>query len=208
MNTLSAITMSLERAWTAIRTAYPDVRPAIITVYLHARGDRRGHFRQSCWTTINAQGARDEVHISSHILKEGPISVFQTLLHEAGHSICVTRNVQDVSRQGRYHNLNFGIVARTLGLVTASDPKIGVVTTGITDAARDMFSHVLVDLAETLDLYQDLRVQPQGRKPKGKSTSVKLQCPTCGRIIRASAKTVKGGPIECVPCNEDFHIVG
>jgi hypothetical protein len=43
---LSNLTHALEKAWTAIRTVHPGVRPAVITVYRHAKGDRRGpcHF--------------------------------------------------------------------------------------------------------------------------------------------------------------------
>ena len=200
MTTLSIVTSALERSWTAIRTVHPDVREAAMVVYLHPRGDRRGHYWQESWTTRD-NGSLDEVHVSSHILSEGSESVFRTLLHEACHSIAIARGVQDTSRQGRYHNGQFCSLAWELGLVTVADKAIGCVTTAMTAKAQQRFVNPLAELSEALDLWQDAGAYQVFRKGKpGGTQSVKLQCPVCGRIVRASRSCVDFGPITCGVC--------
>jgi hypothetical protein len=200
MTTLSIVTSALERSWTAIRTVHPDVREAAMVVYLHPRGDRRGHYWQESWTTRD-NGSLDEVHVSSHILSEGSESVFRTLLHEACHSTAITRGLKDTSRQGRYHNRQFYSLAWEFGLVTLTDRTIGCVTTGMTARAQKLFANPLAELAQALDLWQDLGAYQAGRKGKAKgSRSVKLVCPECKRIVRASRACVDYGPITCGVC--------
>lgn len=200
MTTLSIVTSALERSWTAIRTVHPDVRDAAMVVYLHPRGDRRGHYWQESWTTRD-NGSLDEVHVSSHILAEGAESVFRTLLHEACHSIAITRGVQDTSRQNRYHNGEFSKLAWELGLVTVADRAIGCVTTAMSPKAQNRFRNPLSELADALDLWQDQGVYATLRVGKPKTTkSVKLVCPECERIIRASRSCVDFGPITCGVC--------
>jgi hypothetical protein len=203
MTVLSTVSSALERSWTAIRTVYPDVRTAAIVVYLHPRGDRRGHFAEAAWTT-RAEGKLDEVHVSSHILSEGPESVMRTLLHEACHSMAVTRGVKDVSRQGRYHNKQFFALAQEIGLVCEKDPAIGTVTIDLTPRTRKQFENPLQELGAVLELWQNLRPTGGRTRRKGSSSSIKLKCPSCLRIIRASVKTVSMGPIACLPCQEEF----
>jgi len=202
MAALSTVTTALERTWTAIRTIHPDVRPAALVVYLHPAGDRRGHYGESSWTTRD-NGHLDEIHISAHILHEGARSVLQTLLHEACHSIATAQGVQAVSRQGRYHNSVFACLAEILGLVVEPEPDIGYTTPDITDATASVFSNALQELDDALDLWRDLhpKATTTKRKPEG---MVKLICCRCGRVIRASRKTIDAGPIICQPCRVPF----
>jgi hypothetical protein len=205
MTTLSSLTSALERCWTAIRTVHPDVRDAAIVVYLHPRGDRRGHFVDGAWTTSD-HNQLDEVHVSSHILDEGAQSVFRTLLHEACHSIARTRSIDECSRQGRYHNWRFAALAHNIGLVTASDTVCGCVTPAITDAAQVQYANAIEELHNAIGLWRGLQQPGQvTRKPKKRTSSGnKLVCPRCRRVIRASNKTLQGGAIRCVPCGKDF----
>jgi hypothetical protein len=202
MAALSTVTTALERTWTAIRTIHPDVRPAALVVYLHPAGDRRGHYGESSWTTRD-NGHLDEIHISAHILHEGARSVLQTLLHEACHSIATAKGVQEVSRQGRYHNSVFACLAETLGLVVVPAPGIGCATPAITDATASVFSNALQELDDALGLWRDLH--PKATTTKRKPTGmIKLECPVCHRIIRATEKTLLAGTIECTPCKAYF----
>lgn len=203
MNTLSSTTAALERVWTAIRTIHPDVRPAAIVVYLHSRNDRRGHYWQESWLD-RSSAHLDEIHISSHILKESPAQVLCTLLHEAAHSIAVARSIQDVSRQNRYHNKHFRTLAIELGLQVKPKAGIGITTPNLTDQTSHTFKNVLEELASTLDLYQHSRTTGNN-KGKAKTSMLKLTCPTCSRIIRASPKTLALGPILCAPCDTAFQ---
>lgn len=200
MTTLSGVTAALERCWTAIRTVHQDVRDAAMVVYLHERGDRRGHFWQDSWLT-RENDKLDEVHISSHILNQGSESVFRTLLHEACHSVAAFRGIQETSRQGRYHNRRFADLATELGLVVGKSPSDGCVTLYLTDEARGQYINAMADLGIALSLWQSLGAHNgQGDAHGRHNTSVKLRCPQCRRIIRASRACVDVGPISCGVC--------
>jgi len=210
--TLSDITRALEKAWEVIQRAHDDTRDAVMVVYRHPKGDRRGHFAQDSWTIAGdspddnpEQDALDEIHISSHILSQGGRSVFETCLHEAVHSIATTRQVKDTSRQGRWHNKKFAALADELGLVVERDEKIGHITPDITSETAERFASTIKMLDEALgDLYQTIPVKGAG--PTRKANTVKLVCPTCGRYFRIGTKQFDLGGIVCEPCGEVFEV--
>lgn len=207
MSELSTLTAALERCWTAIRTIHPHARPAVICVYLHSQGNRRGHYLEDGWT-LRDKGKADEVHVSSHILSEGAESVFRTLLHEACHSVAVARGIQDTSRQGRYHNYDFAKLASELGLLTQPSKEIGYVTLNLAPGAIVTFENALSELEDSLEMWQGLRqVAPNVGSLKTRNNSIKAVCPDCGRIVRMSAKSYNFGPILCVPCGTVFEAV-
>lgn len=207
MSQLSNLTSALERSWSAIRQEHPDVRHAVIVVYLHQKGDRRGHYDKEAWTT-REHAHLDEVHVSSHIIAEGGQSVLRTLLHEACHSVAFARGIKDTSRQGRYHNYRFAQLAYELGLITTQSDGAGYVTVEIKRETKDRFQAALADLDQSLDLWQGLDWRQQvGKLKKGKHAMEKWACPDCGRHVRASKKTTSQGPILCVPCGCVFEQV-
>jgi len=59
---------------------------------------------------------RNEMFIAGERLACGADYVLQTMLHESAHLLNVVRDVQDCSRQGRYHNMKFVEAARETGL--------------------------------------------------------------------------------------------
>jgi hypothetical protein len=59
---------------------------------------------------------RNEMFIAGERLACGVEYTLQTMLHECAHLLNVARDVQDCSRQGRYHNMKFVEAAREMGL--------------------------------------------------------------------------------------------
>lgn len=209
MTTLSATTHATERALTAIRLVHPDVRPAVMVIYRHEKGDRRGHYAPESWLVAGKDGAEDEIHISSTILGEGAESVLRTLLHEAAHSIAHSRGVQDVSRQNRYHNTRFKRLAEDMGLCVSEepDPTYGYMTTGLKEQTKAKYRTVLAELQEALNIYQRPRAAGTTTGKTGNGTRMlKATCPSCGRIIRGSRQTFEAGAIVCEPCGEPFEL--
>lgn len=107
---VSVVLTAIEKA---CDTSPPSPPVALITA--SGEGKARGHFWAGQWTTKTG-GARHEVMIAGEILAEGGISVMRTLLHEGAHA----REVQDVSRGGRWHNKKFKEIAEEMGLVVES----------------------------------------------------------------------------------------
>lgn len=204
MATLSTVTTALERAWSAIRTVYPEVGKAAMVVYLHPAGDRAGHYWPESWTTKD-EGALDEVHVSSHVLREGGVATMHVLLHEAVHSLARAKGVMDVSRQGRYHNRRFAKLAKEMGLVVLPVSLEGCNTTGITMETSEAFAAVIDDMNHSAGLWQERNPARPGNNGKAKTTgSVRLYCPSCKRIIRLSRKSYTVGAIQCIPCHSMF----
>ena len=72
-----------------------------------------------------AHGQRAEIMISGEGLGRTPQDVLGTLLHEAAHALAAARGIKDTSRQGRYHNTKYKMLAEELGITVTFDPAIG-----------------------------------------------------------------------------------
>jgi hypothetical protein len=104
-----------------------------------ARQRKLGHFAADRWQHARNEGALPEVLIGGEGLERGPEPVFATLLHEAAHALAEARNVQDTSRQGRYHNQHFKAIAEELGLAVARAPGIGWSATTLPAATAALY---------------------------------------------------------------------
>ena len=87
-----------------------------------------------------------------------------------------------------------------------TDAKIGHITVGLTSQARSQFKNAIDELSDAIEMYQSPRLPAGPGKGKTKGAMLKLMCPECGRVIRASKKTLDVGPITCAPCTADFTI--
>lgn len=87
-----------------------------------------GHFASTRWRLADApagSGALPEVFVGGEGLAAGDAQVLGTLLHEAAHAIAHTREIQDASGQGRYHNRRYAALAAEVGLAVAKIGDIG-----------------------------------------------------------------------------------
>jgi hypothetical protein len=116
-----------------------------------------GHFVESQWQY--GQGRLSEVLISGEGLARTVHEVFATLLHEATHGLAFVREVQDTSRQGRWHNKKFATLAAELGLSVAKSDKLGWSLTTLGPGTLDRYTDVIgaVDSALTADRHPTSR---------------------------------------------------
>ena len=63
-----------------------------------------------------------------------------TLLHEAAHALADARGITDTSRQGRYHNKKYALLAAELGLDVAEDSRFGWTVTTVPDATAGRYA--------------------------------------------------------------------
>ena len=198
-NQLSDVTEKLETTWRAIQAQHSSVQDAVVVIYRHEKGDRRGHFHAGQWK--NGAGRFDEVHISSLILAEPIDCILRTLLHEAVHSQAEAEGIQDTSRDGQYHNRRFETLAQDMGLVVERDARIGRRTTGLLPGTLERYAGALPSWEETQRLYQE---EYRGNGATNRYAAVRLQCSGCGRILRMSRKAHDVGPVGCMPCEAEF----
>lgn len=116
----SGVIRALENAWhflMAQQSELPDVM-MITGVGIEGLGGKWGHFRRSSWNVRQGETKTKlgEIFIAGETLAKGGRKVMNTMTHEAAHVIACVREVQDTSRQHRYHNGTFRKIAEELGM--------------------------------------------------------------------------------------------
>jgi hypothetical protein len=203
--TTARLVSALEAAWTAIRIQQPEVPPVVIVV--GSGSPRRaaamltlGHFAASRWQL--GETRLPEVMVSGEGLARTAPEVLATLLHEAAHGLAHTRGIKDTSRQGRWHNQHFKVLAEGLGLAIAKDPKIGWSVTAITPTTIGRYADVLVELAGAMSAYRHLEPVDTPTTTASRN-GLALEC-CCPRKIRVSNSVHAEGPIICGLCDTAF----
>lgn len=196
---------ALESCWTAIRKQHPEIPHAVIVV---ASGSpvrptqplKWGHFAALRWQ--HGESVLPEVLISGEGLKRTPDEVLTTLLHEAAHALANTRNIKDTSRQGRWHNKHFAVLAKELGLIPSKDPRIGWSPCTLSDGIGETYRQELADLTKALRVFR--HPEPVHLKTRTNSNNgLSCEC-ECGRKIRISKSVHEAGPILCGLCDFPF----
>ena len=170
---------------------------AVLVVASGAEGKRLnlGHFAPHRWQVHGAD--RHEVLVGGEGLQRGPLDVLGTLLHEAAHGLAQARDVQDTSRQGRYHNRRYATLAHELGLEVTSSSRSAGRPPPSPSRPRAAYAGQLEDLAAALVLWrrQEHRIGPGTR-----SRNLLAAACDCGRRIRAAKATLAEAPIVCGAC--------
>ena len=214
---LSRVLSVLEDSWHAIRARHPQIPPVVIIIASgtsSGRGAEWGHFAPRRWD-VHATGTLAEVLISGEGLRRGPRAVLGTLLHEAAHALAAARGVKDTSRQHRYHNRQFKVLAEELGLAVDHDERIGWSLTSLSGPAAEIYAGSLVKLRAALILWRYAEYKAitgqgtGGGTGTGTSTGVRTSgliaaaCP-CGRSIRIAVTTLAAAPVICGACAGAF----
>ncbi|MFE6229414.1 hypothetical protein [Cellulosimicrobium sp. NPDC057862] len=199
----AALVTAVETTWTAIRENHPDTPEVIVTVGAGSGGRggglTLGHFAPSRW--VRGEDDVHELFVGGEGLARGAAAVLGTLLHEAAHGIASTREIQDTSRQGRYHNKKFRALAAEVGIEVEHSQQLGYSTTTVPDATAQRYAAEVAALAAAMSAYRRAEVGAEGRTSNNNGAS--LVC-GCGRKIRASRSVVEAGPILCGLCGEPF----
>ena len=198
----STLLKALEDIWAAIRRHHPEV-PAVVIIIASGTGGKHakwGHHAPGRWHNGSAEHA--EVMISGEGLARTPREVLATLLHEAAHALADARGVTDTSRQGRYHNRKFALLATELGLDATENDQFGWSATTVTDATARRYADGLALLTAAMTIWRNgERTAPTGAKRN--TNLIPASCP-CERTIRVAASTLREAPITCQACDGQF----
>jgi hypothetical protein len=198
----SRVLTVLEDTWREIRRHHGEVPPVVIIIAsgTDTKQPRWGHHAPGRWYVDNTEHA--EVMISGEGLARTPHEVLATLLHEAAHALAAARGIQDTSRQGRYHNRKYAVLATELGLDVAEIEPLGWNETTVTDTTAERYARQLDALADAMTLWRT--AEHTARAKKRDTNLIAAICP-CGRSIRVAASTLKEAPITCQACDGDFE---
>ncbi len=126
----SGTVAALESAWADIHAVHPDVEADVVFRIGSGRAGRRGSLVLGSMTvdavwedhrSVKSRAKSDPdryrcIFIAGETLARHPVELMETLIHEAAHTVAVTRGIKDVSRQNRYHNRKFREICEEMGL--------------------------------------------------------------------------------------------
>ena len=200
-----ALIAALEHAWQAIQAQHPDVPAAHVIVGQgsgHGRGLLLGHLAPDRWQSVGQSDALlHELLIAGEGLALGAEDVFTTELHEAAHALAIARAIPDTSRDARYHNASYKMIAEELGLIVTRDRTLGWNTTMLGEHARARYAADIDAIAAAITAH---------RLPEPTATTARnLAAAVCGcdipRRIRVAARTLAAGAITCELCGQAFR---
>jgi hypothetical protein len=202
---VSPILKILEDIWLEIRRRHPEIPAVVIIIASGTDGKqaRWGHHDPGRWHVAGER--RTEVMVSGEGLRRGATHVLGVLLHEAAHALAAARGIHDTSRQGRYHNRQFKLLADELGLNAEHDPKIGWSVTDVPMFPTGrLYARQVTDLQAVLTLW---RLDDHAATPgttRRNSNLIAATC-LCSRIIRVAPSTLATAPITCQACGGKFE---
>jgi hypothetical protein len=209
----SALMAAIETTWAKIRELHPDTPEVIVTMASGSAGRggglTLGHFAPDRWE--RGGDAVHELFVGGEGLARGALDVIGTLLHEAVHGIAATRQIQDTSRQGRYHNTRFRNLAAEVGIAVEHSDKLGWSTTSVPAVTAERYAAEVAQLTAAITAHRRSESAVMGAGSGGgaggtrssSNNGVALVC-GCGRKIRASVTVAEAGPIMCGLCGEEF----
>jgi len=180
---------ALDHAWAAIRARHPDVPEVVMTLGAGSAGNAPGtltlgHFAGDRWQRGDSERL-PEMFIAGEGLSRGSLPVLATLLHEAAHGLASTRDIQDTSRQGRYHNTRYRKLAEELGLDVAEAGSIGWSATTVPGATAGRYTAALTGLTGALVAWRHPTPAAAARAAATRAVRpVRLRPPNPGSRIR------------------------
>lgn len=209
------LVQAIEFAWSEIQSNNDLVPDVVVTLGsgIVRQGLKLGHFAANVWTHGNDDSIH-ELFVGAEGLNRGAKSLMGTLLHEAAHAWAEANKIQDTSRQGRYHNNKFRMIAETFGLKLVHDDSLGWSGTELPDETAAVYEDAILALDLALTAYRKgpkmvqlptgttpVPVSPTGRTSNNNGLSARCGC---GRRIRVSQTVLEMGAIVCGNCGQPF----
>lgn len=198
---------AIDRTWAAIQARHPDVPGVVITLGAGSGSGalKLGHFAPGRWQ--RGEGQLPELFVGGEGLARGGRDVLGTLLHEGAHGVASVREIQDVSRQGRFHNARYRVLAEELGLAVAKVGTLGWTATTVPDTTAALYRAEVRRLDAALVAYRHAELGTGRGGRTSSNNGVAARC-ECGRRIRVAQSVLEAGPITCGICGSDFETAG
>ena len=221
----STLVSALEECWETIRRHHPELPTVVMLLGIGSEGRRPldGHFAHSRWAFPPVKGRRGkaeperraEVMIAGELFERGSAAILEVLLHEAAHALAFVRKIDDRSREGRYHNERFAVLAREVGLECQLGTALGWTRLSVPPGTLMRYAEALAALdAGHVAARQPHRIdgsrqrgmgiaaaeRPTPRKPR-----VAMLC-GCPRRIYLTPSEAAAGGIGCKHCRQEFAL--
>jgi SprT-like family len=149
----------------------------------------------------DAKATLSEVLITEEGLADKAAQVLATLLHEAAHSVAWQRSIKDTSRQGRYHNRRFQMVAEEVGLQVQRDSAFGWTRTSLLTSTAAAYSGVLSELELCVPRARSRSATGGQQRPRAGVRTLTCQCGD--RLVRDRGSGLLAEATICSGCLTD-----
>jgi len=214
MNRLSKQLIAIEEIAKAINEkAFNNELPKIA---ITMQGGGAGSVNSYGWFWAERWVSKDEKVHELNITAENIDNILQlfiTMQHELIHLYAKINDIQDTSRQGRWHNKNFQKLCEKFGLGYEKDKSIG--TTTPSSAQSEDFVKWVTTTYKTNEKIKDwvesgeiFKRAPSGtKKEKKEKTSKNYQCTTCEEKVSLKIELVETlGEFYCPYCGKLNHV--
>jgi hypothetical protein len=124
--------------------------------------------------------------------------------HEAAHTIASRRGIKDTSRQGRYHNGRFRMIAEEVGLEGERDPERGWSLLVLSAEAKAGYTDTLAQLKASLAV----RPGPQDHAATAASAGPVCGCGQWVPVTRRRRPRIVACTVMCNVCAEQSNQSG
>lgn len=196
---------ALEALWQRLQAEVSELPPIRPTVSPHK--SRLDHGPQR-WTR-NDDGTVTGLVVTADVMREGSEAVVEHVLHEAAHILNWTRDLDDVTMRGVYHNGNFLTAAEEVGLEWPNGAQRvagkGFSRPVLSDAARARHADDVAALDIVIPVVLPHMALPASANVKSRTDRLTLSC-ECDppRKLRVSRTVAAQGPITCGVCGAAF----
>ena len=196
----------LHRAFYIFNEEYYQNKLPEPAILIQGRGNKKNVLAWcSCnqtWKDEKSGVQRYEINMVAEYLNRTIYEIIGSLLHEMTHLYNLTNDIQDVSRNGTYHNKRFKEVAEAHGLIISHDKKLGWSITKINEITKELIKRYGLneEAFNLVKINDDDGKDTSSGANKKKSSIIKWVCPGCGTIIRSSKKV----HVMCIECKQKF----
>lgn len=181
------------------QTFYNNELPTpYIVIFETARKNAYGWFTPNkVWQDAEGKEAKHEIAMSAEYMNRDYVDVIGTLHHEMIHLYCHINNINDTSRQGRYHNKNFKRECESRGFYFDQEEPhstYGWSFTKLTKETRELIESFGLD-EKAFSLARVVQA-----KKSNTSSQSKYICTSCDTTFKAK----KNLNIVCGECDEPF----
>ena len=193
---MSRITNQLEKMFNTINTDFFEGKLPQTIITVQSSKASYGHSTTSkVWKSRSDKESKYEINISAEYISMPIECTIDTMIHEMIHLYCRENNIQECSRNGKYHNKKFKELAEKCGLKVYKTNTYGYNTT---HEGNDKLTEYAIEKGWTEIEYGRINnkwkhspisnnnneINNGDKNPT--SSTIKYQCKKCGYKIRAT----------------------
>ena len=157
-----------------------------------------GYFTNERVWTDSQNKKSHEINISPNF-RRSKYEIVGTLLHEMVHAFAIANNIQDCSRQGRYHNKDFKKLASERGLIVDYAHLVGW---GVTRPTENLCAFIDESNIKFFDCFRSGDYKER-KEQKPRQKKYKYKCSCCDLEVEAC---VDSAQILCIACNKVMYL--